>query len=152
VVLDGDGLRIELPAGWHGRFLRSSPHLSALQAGDFPLVEEDDELGEQSTQRMVPGSVFLSLTEYLPGSGMRADQGAFSQSGIDLPLDPTQFSPGRVADPRPGQTGTQQSFSEAGRAFSLYVVIAGGRSERRRQLLVADHVLGTLSISPGDAI
>jgi hypothetical protein len=144
VVLKGERLEIELPPGWEGRSLRSSPHLATLQAAEVPIDAQDDELGERTTAMLPAGSCYLSVTEYLLGSGMAAGQGAFRQRGIDLPLDPTQFSPDRVAHYRPGLSATQQSFSLAGRAFSLYVVIAGERSHRRRQLLAADHVLRSL--------
>ncbi|HZU61720.1 MAG TPA: hypothetical protein VE983_12190, partial [Solirubrobacteraceae bacterium] len=68
MVLHGDGLRIELPAGWEGRCLRPSPHLVALQAADGPIEPEDDELGERTTALLSAGSCFLSVTEYLAGS------------------------------------------------------------------------------------
>jgi hypothetical protein len=147
VVLEGDGLRIDLPAGWEGRWLRPSPQLRAVQAADVPIDPEDDELGERTTGALPPGSCFLSVTEYLAGSGMAPGRGAFRQRGIDLPLDPTQFSPSHVAHLLPGLSATQQSFTQAGRAFSLYVVIAGERSHRRRQLLVLDHVLRSLRVA-----
>ena len=39
-------------------------------------------------------------------------------------------------------------YRPGGHARSLYVVLAGGRFTRRRQLPVVDHVLGTLRIAP----
>ncbi len=147
MVLEGDGLRIELPPGWEGRRLEPSPQLAAVQAADGPIDPEDDELGEGTTARLPPGASFFSLTEYLSGSGVRPGTEAFHQRKIDLPLDPTQFSAQRVAHYRPGLSATQQSFTLAGRAFSLYVVIAGERWQRRRQLLVLDHVLRSLEVS-----
>jgi hypothetical protein len=147
VVLEGDRLEIDLPAGWEGRFLRPSAQLRAIQAADAPLDPEDDELGEHTTAALPAGASYLSLTEYLEGSGVTPGRGAFRQRGIDLPLDPTQFSAQRVAHFRPGLLATQQSFSLAGRAFSLYVVIAGERPERRHQLLKVDYVLRTLRVS-----
>jgi hypothetical protein len=41
----------------------------------------------------------------------------------------------------------QHFFTAAGRPFCLYVVIAGARVRRRRQLLAVDHVLGTVRIA-----
>jgi hypothetical protein len=146
VLLQGDGLQIDLPAGWYGRWLQPSPQLAALQAAEVSIEVADDELGERTTAALPPGASYLSVTEYLPGSGMEPGRGAFRPRKIDLPLDPTQFSPDRVAHPRPGLSATQQSFTLGGRAFSLYVVIAGDRSHRRRQLLTVDHVLSTLKV------
>ncbi len=147
MVLEGDGLRIDLPPGWDGRFLRPSSSLVAVQAADAPIDTDDDELGERTTDVLPPGACFFSLTEYLAGSGVVPGRGPFRQRGIDLPLDPTEFSPKRVAHFRPGLSATQQSFTLGGRAFTLYVVIAGERSERRRQLLTVDHVLRSLKVS-----
>jgi hypothetical protein len=42
----------------------------------------------------------------------------------------------------------QQFFTEAGRPLCLYVVLAGGRATRRRQLAEVGHVLRSLRISP----
>jgi hypothetical protein len=74
--------------------------------------------------------------------------GLFAARGIALPLDPAEFSPRGLAHPREGQAGMQHFFTSAGRPFCLYVVVAGSRIHRRRQLLTLDHVLRSLRISP----
>jgi hypothetical protein len=147
VVFETDGLRIELPATWNARVLRRSPHLRALQAASFALDPDDDELGARSTAAMQPGDCFVGLVEYLPGSGIRAGQAPFNALRIDLPLDPTRFSPRALAHAQPGQAGWQQCFSQAGRPFGLYLVIAGSRPDRRHQLPLLDAVLGSLMVS-----
>ncbi len=147
MVFETDGLRIELPASWDARVLRRSPHLRALHAASFALDPDDDELGARSTAAMEPGGCFLSLVEYLPGSGIRAGQAPFNPRRIDLPLDPTRFSPRALAHGQPGQAGWQQCFTEAERPFGLYVVIAGSRPDRRYQLPLLDAVLGSLKVS-----
>jgi len=146
VILEAHGLRIELPRGWSGRVFRRSQHMATLHAGDFQLPLEDGEFGDRSTERMPATASFLALTEYEPGSGLKPGAGLFAPRGIGLPLDPAQFAANCLAHPRAGQVGMQHFFTEAERPFCLYVVIAGTRATRRRQLLTLDHVLGTLRI------
>lgn len=140
-------MRIELPRAWSGRVFRRSPHTATLHAGDFQLPLQDGEFGDRSTAQMPAVASFVALTEYRPGAGLEPGGGLFAPSGLRLPLDPAAFGARRLAHPHPGHVGMQQFFTSAGRPFCLYVVIAGPRTARRRQLLVLDHVLGTLRIS-----
>jgi hypothetical protein len=59
-----------------------------------------------------------------------------------------RFAVTGLAHPRPGQTGMQHFFTAERRPFCLYVVLAGPRSGRRRQLAAVDHVLRSLHIEP----
>jgi hypothetical protein len=124
-----------------------SPHTATLHAGDFQLPLDDGEFGDATTAEMPSVATFVALTEYRPGSGLKPGAGLFAADRIRLPLDPAGFAANRLAHPRPGQVGAQQFFTKAGRPFCLYVVLAGPRTVRRRQLLGADHVLRTLRIS-----
>jgi hypothetical protein len=141
VVLEGAGLRLELPAGWHGQLVRRSPHLPTLQAASFPLDPDDEELGPRSVAAMAPGDCFLALIEYLPGSGVEPGRVPFHLAGIELPLDPSWFSP-EVE----GRAVMERMFTEAGRPLCLHVVIAGTRIDRRRQLPLLDRILGSLQV------
>lgn len=147
MILQAHGLRIELPAGWSGRVFRRSAHIATLHAGDFQLPMEDGEFGDQATSTMPATASFLALTEYEPGSGLSPGAGLFAARGVALPLDPAAFSPRGLAHPKDGQVGMQHFFTSAHRPFCLYVVIAGPRVHRRRQLLTLDHVLRSLKIS-----
>lgn len=149
MILQAHGIRVGVPAGWSGKVFARSSRTATLHAGDFQLpLSEDGEFGPESTSEMPPVASFLALTEYQPGSGLRPGHGLFAPRGIQLPLDPARFSSSGLAHPRPGQLGMQHFFSLAGRAFCLYVVLAGPRGGRRRQLLVLDRVLGSLRVSP----
>jgi hypothetical protein len=129
---------------------RRSAHTATLHAGDFQLPLQDGEFGDHSTSQMPAVASFLALTEYQAGSGLEPGAGLFAHDGLRLPLDPTRFGGNRLAHPRPGQAGMQHFFTTAGRPFCLYVVVAGPRTVRRRQLLVLDHVLRSLRITqPG---
>jgi hypothetical protein len=151
MILEAHGLRIELPRGWSGRLFSRSAHTATLHAGDFQLPLDDGEFGDRTAAEMPGVGTFVALTEYRPGSGLKPGVGLFSPERIRLPLDPAAFGPNRLAHPRPGQVGTQQFFTAAGRPFCLYIVLAGPRTGRRRQLVGADHVLRSLRISPAAA-
>jgi len=145
VILDARGIRVELPQGWSGR-LFARGRAATLHAGDFTLALQDGEFGTASTAAMHPGAAFLALTEYEPGGGLKPHIGLFASRRLPLPLDPTSFSSNGLAHPRPGQQGMQHFFTSAGRPFCLYVVLAGGRSHRRRQLGTVNHVLRSVKI------
>jgi hypothetical protein len=146
LILEAHRLRIELPRGWSGRVFSRSQHLATLHAGDFQLPLDDGEFGGVATSQMPDVAVFVALTEYLPGSGLKPGAGLFAPRGVELPLDPTEFAGNRLAQQRPGHVGMQRFFTESGRPFCLYAVIAGPRTTRRRQRLALDHVLRTLRI------
>jgi hypothetical protein len=127
---------------------RRSQHIATLHAADFQLPLEDGEFGDHATSTMPAPGMFVALTEYEPGSGLKPGVGLFAAREIRLPLDPASFSPRGLAHPRPGQAGMQHFFTSARRPFCLYVVVSGPRIVRRRQLLTLDHVLRSLEISP----
>lgn len=146
MLLKANGLEIELPAGWAGQTVRRSPHLPTLQAASFPLQPDDEELGPRSTVAMGTGDCFLALIEYLPGSGILAGQAPFHEAGLRLPLEPGAFSP-EVE----GRAVMERTFSQAGRALCLHVVVAGSRLDRRRRLPLLDRILGSLRVEEREA-
>ncbi len=147
-MLAAHGIRIGLAPGWSGRVFSRSEGVATLHAGDFQLKLKDGEFGDGSTAQMPAVATFIALTEYEAGGGLEPGRGLFASRGIRLPLDPTSFSGAGLAHPRPGQLGMQHFFTESRRPFCLYVVLAGPRTGRRRQLLVLDRVLRSLRIAP----
>lgn len=146
MILAAHSISLALPAGWSGRLFSRHGGLATLHAGNFTLALRDGEFGDSSTAAMRPGAAFIALTEYRPGSGLKPGSGLFVSRHIPLPLDPTAFAITGLAHPRPGQTGMQHFFTTSGRPFCLYVVLAGDRTTRRRQLAMLDHVLASLKI------
>lgn len=146
--LHAHGLSLELPHGWSGRIFNREGGAATLHAASFPLPLHDGEFGDQSTAHMPHGSIFVSLTEYLTGGGLEAGHGLFSAERVPRRLDPTAFATAGLAHPRPGQAGIQRFFTAARRPFCLYVVLAGGRANRRAQIAALEHVLGALVIEP----
>jgi hypothetical protein len=146
VILDAHGLRLELPPRWNGR-LFAHRGAAVLHAGDYRIALDDRAtFGDHSTARMPAQATFVALVEYLPGDGLTPGRGLFASKREQL--DPTAFSERGLAHPRPGQEGTQHFFTAVGRPFCLYVVLAGGRAVRRRQLAIVEHLLKSLSIAP----
>jgi hypothetical protein len=148
VILTAHGVRIELPARWSGRLFSRGSGVATLHAGNYALALNDGEFGDRSTAAMQPGASFLALTEYRPGSGLKPGSGLFASRRVPLPLDPSSFARTGLAHPRPDQVGMQHFFTASGRPFCLYVVLAGDRAVRRRQLPAVDHVLASLRIDP----
>jgi hypothetical protein len=146
VKLNAHGIELVLPHRWSGRVFSRQGGVATMHAGNYTLALDDGEFGDRSTARMSPGACFLALTEYVPGAGLHAGAGLFSPARIELPLDPTRFADRALAHPRPGQVGAQQFFTLAQRPMCLYVVLAGGRSFRRRQLGEVNHVLRSLRV------
>lgn len=148
MILAAHGVRIELPAGWSGRLFSRVRGVATLHAGNYTLALNDGEFGNRSTAAMHPGASFFALTEYRAGAGLKPGSGLFASRRMPLPIDPTRFAVTALAHPRPGQAGMQHFFTSSGRPFCLYVVLAGGRATRRRQLTTVDHVLASLRIDP----
>jgi hypothetical protein len=145
--LEAHGIHVELPRGWSGRIFSRDSGLATLHAGDFRLTLDDGQFGDASTGEMPAVASFIALTEYRAGSGLAPGHGLFAPRRIPRPLDPTRFAGTRLAHPRHGQTGMQHFFTSSGRPMCLYVVLAGGRPVRRRQLAVVDHLLASLEIA-----
>jgi hypothetical protein len=145
--LHAHGVRVDLPTGWSGRVFSRRAGLATLHAASYPLALEDGEFGDASTATMRAGACFIAFTEYQPGQGLSAGGGLFAAARLELPLDPSRFAARALAHPRPGQVGSQQFMTLAGRPFCLYVVLAGGRELRRRQLARVDHVLRSLHVT-----
>jgi hypothetical protein len=148
LILEGHGIRVDLPRGWSGRIFDRSGPVATLHAASFPLALGDGEFGDATTARMPEAGSFLALTEYRPGDGLEPGVGLFAPHGIPQRVDAARLSPRGLAHPRRGQSGLQNFFTVARRPFCLYVVIAGARAGRRRQLALIGQVLGTLRVAP----
>jgi hypothetical protein len=148
LILEAHGVRVELPRGWSGRVFQGSRQTANLHLANFALpLHETASFGDHTTSTMPAGGIFGAITEYLPGPGLSPGTGLFSSSRLPLPLEPTSFSRDRLARPRPGQVGMQHFFTAAGRPFCVYLVLAGARAGRRRQLSGLGHVLATVRIA-----
>jgi hypothetical protein len=96
----------------------------------FALPAEVGDFGGGAVQLMGDTDVFASLFEYGPDSlGTRL----FARDGMPRQLTTADFLPYVLRRGLPGQSGTQWFFTEAGRPFTLYVVL--GSHVRRASLV-----------------
>jgi hypothetical protein len=144
------GLSIILPAGWEGAIYRRAPGSGEtthpiVHAASVPLPPGRGDFGSRVVEQLGADDLFVSLLEYQPGS---AGEAMFRATAGVPGLTPDLFSPYALQRLLPGQAGSQQFFSTAGRAFCLYVVL-GSFANRYSLVARANAVLATLQIQPG---
>jgi hypothetical protein len=149
VNLDRYGLHLAVPSGWEARIYRRAPEergelsFPVLHLGTVPLPAVRGDYGGGVVERLGSEDVFVSMLEF--GAGV-ADEGLFAHRGIPA-LRPSQFGPGRLPHVQADVSAVQHFFSDAGRAFCLYVVVG---SHGRRMVTVprAQQALRGLTIRP----
>ncbi len=147
--MQAHGIGVQLPSGFEGRIFKrqgSGPELPCTVAhfATFGLPDEVGDFGGGAVQLMGDTDVFASLFEYGPDSvGARL----FARQGMPRELSTGDFKPYVLRRGMPGQSGTQWFFTEAGRPFTLYVVLG---SHARRTSLVprANALLAQVSVGP----
>jgi hypothetical protein len=152
--LSGHGLHAELPGGWEGAITldRSDDAVALAQAGavvrpvahlaTFPLPGERGDFGSGAVELMRTADAFVALLEYSPEE---AGTPLFARRGLPRRLDPRDFHPRSLQRAIRGQVGWQCFFTEAERAFCLYVVLGDGEDAH---LLVrkVEQVLASVTI------
>jgi hypothetical protein len=125
VNIDAHGIAVALPTGWEGAITGPSPKSDAaappvVHLTTAALGPNRGDFGSGTVEDLGPDDVFIALVEYgadCVGTPMFAAQGlprrlrirAFNRRALQRTLD--------------GQCGQQLFFTEAGRAFCLYVVL-----------------------------
>lgn len=120
-----------------------APTYPVLHAGNFPLPSGMGDFGSGAVEVMTTGDVLVVLFEYDAAS---VGTPLFAVGGIPT-LRPTDFRPDTLQRPINGQVGVQRFFSEAGRAFCLYVVL-GGEADRAHLVALVNQALRDLVIDP----
>jgi len=124
-TLKAHGIGANLPDGFEGRiFVRPSTGKEVTYPvahfSTFALPSDVGDFGSGAVTEMGPTDIFAALFEYGPGSvGTRL----FARQGMPRSLTPGNFKPTVLRRGIGGQSGTQWFFTEAGRAFTLYVVL-----------------------------
>ena len=95
--------------------------------------------------------VFLALTEYVPGNGLRAGAGLFASRRPPRALQAAGFSSRALLLARPGQTGLQRFFTHRERPFCLYVVL-GSSAQVEILLAPLNRVLESVAIGATDPL
>ena len=158
--LEGHGIAARLPAGWEASIAAHRQELpdvaAAADAGaappralpvahfaTFALPATRGDFGSNVVDVMRPVDAFVSLVEYGPDE---AGSALFSAQGFPRRLDPRSFSARQLQRTIAGQAGLQVFFSEAGRAFCLYVVL-GDAGDAHRLVRRVEQVLATIELT-----
>ncbi|MGH9278399.1 MAG: hypothetical protein ACRD12_09900 [Acidimicrobiales bacterium] len=137
--LSGLGLSVDLPDGWDGRIYtrdEAGGTRASLHGATFPLPGMRGDYGSGAVEMMGPEDVLVVLLEFDPSS---TGQPLFAAQGFPT-LYPTNFTQRNLQRPIAGQAGAQWFFTEAGRAFCLYVVLGLLTDRDRLAPLAADVV------------
>ena len=148
-MLRAHGIEATLPTGFEGRIFirpaigREVPYPVANFA-TFALPADLGDFGSGAVTLMGTSDVFATLFEYGPES---LGKPLFARQGMPRTLSADDFRPYVLRRGLSGQSGTQWFFTEAGRPFTLYVVL--GSHVRRTQLVPrVNDLIGTLSVAP----
>jgi hypothetical protein len=146
VRVSGHGLSIDVPSGWEARIFRRGGGGPVLHLATFLLEDGDGDFGAAATGRMRSGDCFAALIEYRdptirPGVGLFERIGRPATPGVD------EFAANQLQVTRRGQRGWQRFFSDAGRTYCLYAVIAPGHLPPRELVDDLGAVLGTLELA-----
>ena len=147
-TLAAHGIAAGLPGGFEGRiFKRMGTGLEVPFAvghfATFGLPTEVGDFGGGAVHLMGDTDVCASLFEYGPDSlGTKL----VAHPAMPRALTTGDFRPHVLRRGLAGQSGSQWFFTEAGRPFTLYVVLG---SHARRSLLVprVNELLGGLTVS-----
>lgn len=98
-----------------------------VHVANFALPADRGDYGSGAVDVMGPRNVFMVLTEFGPDSVGTA---LFAPVGLPRRLAPNSFSPNALQRRLPNQLGWQHFFTQAGRAFGLFVVLGGARNAK----------------------
>ena len=148
-TLTGHGITVALPRGWEGAISwreagEGETTHPVAHIGSFPLPAHRGDFGSLAVDRMGPSDAFIVLLEYHPSS---AGTPLFARPGLPRSVTPGDFDPSALQRPVVGHAGTQAFFTEAARAFCLYVVLGAYRN-RARIVPKVNSVLGGIRIGP----
>jgi hypothetical protein len=151
-TLRAHGIEAALPGGFEGRiFVRPAigdeVSYPVAQFATFALPDQVGDFGGGATTLMGVNDIFAVLFEYGPESVGRR---LFARQGMPRSLTTGDFRTTVLRRGLGGQSGTQWFFTEAGRPFTLYVVLG---SHARRGALVprVNRLIGALAVSPTPA-
>lgn len=125
MMLTGAGITVDLPPGWEGS-IRPPATLpdgaqrhSVTHLANFPLPAVRGEYGSGAVDLMSDGDALIVLLEFGPES---VGTVLFDKTRPPF-LRASDFSRDTLQQRVEGHGGCQRFFTEAGRAFCLYVVV-----------------------------
>ena len=135
----GYGLRIDLPAGWHGEVVRPQPSGGlTLRAATFPIPPATN-VGQQAQREMTASDVLITLSSY----GWANDNSRVGHATLPLAIERADFAPFE-GFARP--VATQSRVLDRG-AVQLWVVF-GDETPSDALLAEANRVLATFTLEP----
>lgn len=146
-MIRGHGLAVDVPRGWEGRIFRRGDGGPVIHVASFALHDGDGDFGAAATGRMGPDDRFLALLEYLPSGDLVPGTGLFESVGRPPVPRANEFSRRRLQVTRSGQLGWQRFFTDAGRPFCAYGVIAPARRPLPRLVAELGAVLATVRVA-----
>jgi hypothetical protein len=133
----GYGLKVELPAGWHGEVVRPEPPGAlTLRAANFPLPPATD-VGQQAQRTMGERDVLITLVHY----GRAGDDARSRQATLPLAIERAHFTPFEGF----ARPVANEAFVLAGGAFQLWAVFRDA-SPSDEVLAEANRVLATIAL------
>ena len=145
------GISVDIPTGWEGsidgggfqELSSGARQPTVMHVGSFPMPAERGSFGSGATELMNSDDVLIVLFEYGPES---AGTPLFESEGMPRALAPEDFDRNALQHAISGQSGVQRFFTEAGRAFCLYVVL-GSHIDRRESVPRVNQVLASVEIA-----
>ena len=142
------GFDLHPGAGWHVAAHRQTPEFAGqasnlvVHASTVALRRDDGDFGSGVAERLGANDLFCSFFEYDAAS---AGAALFAARGLPRPR-PSDFLVGAQQRPMPGQSAAQYFFTEASRAWCLFVVL-GSHSRRQSGAVRVSALLKGVHIS-----
>jgi hypothetical protein len=147
--LTAHGIAAALPVGFEGRiFVRpvvgDEETYPVAHFATFALPADVGDFGSGAVTQMGAADIFVALFEYGPASvGTRL----FARQGLPRSLVAANFRTTILRRGISGQSGTQWFFTEAGRPFTLYVVL-GSHTLRASLVPRVNELLRSVTVFP----
>jgi hypothetical protein len=143
------GIEAPLPDGFEGRiFVRPTVGAEVTYPvahfSTFALPAEVGDFGGGAVNLMGSTDIFATLFEYGPESLGKA---LFARQGMPRTLSAGDFRPYVLRRGLGGQSGTQWFFTEAGRPFTLYIVL-GSHAQRAVLVPRVNSLIGSMAVNP----
>ena len=122
MILSAAGLVVDVPSGWDAE-IAGNPVVgrpSILHMANVPLPPGRSDFGGHALESFPTTGVFVALLE---SQASEAGTGLFLRRGKPVVV-PGEFSTAKLNKAAPGHVATQRFFTESGRPFCLYAVIA----------------------------
>jgi hypothetical protein len=126
MLVEGYGLRVEVPSGWSGRVWRTPQSVDMpgrcfanVHLGNFDVPIDEANFGSIAIAQLRPGQVFAALVEFEPES---AHSGWFKYDGLPTNISVDMLSEDYLRESRPGQVGLQFFCTVGHRPFSIHIV------------------------------